>query len=112
SMLLYTNARVMISGYFSELYACALQGWYHETFKASTRGGVRTEWVWCNFDPRVVELHDVRYIGHNRRAREKLKRRRQRWVSRFLTMPAGERQMIREALEAAAAAVAENGDTG
>lgn len=96
---------VMISGYWSKLYAETLRGWNSISFEAMTRGGsTATEWVWFNF-PAPIELHDYRYLGENFRQRERIKRKKQRWVARLERMPGLERQ----ALLAAIATIGGNG---
>jgi hypothetical protein len=55
-------ARVMISGYWSEMYAEALADWRVVSFSAQTRQGPATEYVWMNY-PEPRELHDYRYLG-------------------------------------------------
>lgn len=92
--------RVMISGYWSELYAELLNDWRSESFGAGTRGGRRIEHVWMNYG-HGLELHDVRFLGDGFRERERIKRKRNRWQRRFLAMAPGERQVISEALAAA-----------
>jgi hypothetical protein len=90
---------VMISGYYSDLYAEQLQGWRTATFQAQTRGGrTATEWVWMNFPP-PLELHDYRYLGSNFRERERIKRKQARWTNRLKTMPDLERHAILAAIE-------------
>lgn len=85
---------VMVSGYWSALYAEALRGWSHVTYHAPTRGGrVATEWLWFNF-PEPVELHDYRYLGRDFRERERIKRKKARWVARLARMPLLERQAL------------------
>ena len=42
-------ARVMISGYWSQMYASALKGWSSVTFDTMTRGRLATEWLWFNY---------------------------------------------------------------
>jgi len=85
---------VMISGYWSELYAAELAAWRSVSFTAMTRGGKpATEFVWCNFlEP--LELHDYRYLGANFREREKINRRKKRWAKRLASMPALERHSL------------------
>lgn len=90
---------VMISGYWSPLYAEMLHDWRPIRFPAMTRGGVREEWLWMNF-PRPTVFHDPRFCGSGFRERERVKRRRQRWVKRLASMKPFERQIIREALTA------------
>ena len=48
---------VMVSGYYSPLYEELLGDWRLVAFQAMTRGGVRTECLWCNF-PAPQALHD------------------------------------------------------
>jgi hypothetical protein len=90
---------VMISGYYSELYAIALSQWRSVHFCAQTRSGRNaTEWLWMNF-PEPLELHDYRYLGRNFRERERIKRKRNRWKERLLRMTSLERHAVLMALE-------------
>ena len=90
---------VMISGYYSELYAQELAGWRSIQFSAQTRGGrTVTEWLWMNF-PEPVELHDYQFLGENFRERERIKRKRLRWQARLKRMPAIERYALLSALK-------------
>lgn len=92
-------ARVMVSGYFTRLYAGELKNWNHATFQAVTRGGsVRTEWLWFNFE-RPIALHDYRYLGRNFRERERIKRKTLRWSNRLRRMPELERRALLHALD-------------
>jgi DNA adenine methylase len=84
---------VMISGYWSALYATALSRWHVYTFQAATRGRPAQEWVWCNY-PRPVELHDYRFLGDNFREREKLKRQQRRWKGKLDRMTPLQRQAL------------------
>jgi len=98
---------VLISGYWSDLYASALKSWHHLSFDAMTRGGLATEHLWFNFAP-PLQLHDYRYLGDTFRERERIKRKKQRWTDRLRRMPDLERQ----ALLAAIAETAVSGDAG
>lgn len=84
---------VMISGYYSELYAESLKAWYTHSFQAKTHHHTAIEWLWMNYPP-PVELHDYRYLGDNFREREILKRKKERWVARLKRMPVLERQAL------------------
>jgi len=85
---------VMISGYWSELYAHRLAAWHATSYQAMTRGGTpRQEWLWCNF-PRPLKLHDYTYTGANFRQRERIKRKINRWVNRLAKLPETERRAI------------------
>ncbi|MDQ3829291.1 MAG: DNA adenine methylase [Candidatus Tectomicrobia bacterium] len=89
---------VMISGYWSNLYAEALQGWNATNFQTMTRGGrVATEWLWYNY-PEPVALHDYRYLGEDFRERERIKRKKHRWVNRLRRMAILERRALLAAL--------------
>jgi hypothetical protein len=90
---------VMISGYYSDLYASRLvSGWRTETFEAMTRGGqMATEWLWMNY-PAPVALHDYRHLGDNFRERERIKRKKQRWAAKWANLPRLERQAILSAI--------------
>ena len=89
---------VMISGYWSQLYAKELAGWRTLTIPTVNRRGKRVmEWVFMNF-PAPESLHDFRHIGTNFRERERIKRKISRWQRRLLTMPAVERAALRHAL--------------
>ena len=89
---------VMVSGYWSELYADTLDGWRAFSFEAQTRSGqMATEWAWMNY-PECAELHDYRYLGDTFRERERIKRKRKRWVERLKTIPQLERQALLAAL--------------
>ncbi len=89
---------VMISGYFSEMYSDSLKGWSSVQFQAMTRGGrPATEWVWFNFEAPLA-LHDYRYLGRDFRERERIKRKKQRWVQRLGRMPALEKQALLSAI--------------
>jgi site-specific DNA-adenine methylase len=99
-MLLNLSCRVMISGYWSSLYAEMLQSWRTVTFQVRTRGGrMADEWLWMNY-PVPTELHDYRFLGENFRERERLTRIRRRWVARLERMQPKERYMLMAALEA------------
>ena len=89
---------VMVSGYWSDLYARELDGWRTHTFTAMTRGNSpATEWLWMNY-PVPLELHDYRFLGCNFRERERIKRKKQRWFDRLSAMPALERYAVMDAL--------------
>jgi DNA adenine methylase len=89
---------VMISGYESDLYKEMLKGWHIHTFQAKTSVGVATEWLWMNYPP-PSQLHDYRFLGDNFRQRERLKKKKENWVSRLKSMPVLERQALLLAIE-------------
>ena len=98
---------------YPDLYNDMLAGWNVLTFEAMTRGGSKsTEWVWFNY-PNPTELHDYSYLGSTFRERERIKRKRNRWVNRLLSIPKLERNALLNALnEASGSEIVKNDDTG
>jgi DNA adenine methylase len=84
---------VVVSHYPCRMYDEGLASWRSCTFEAATRGGRATEKVWLNF-PALGELHDVRFLGRDKREREKLRRRRGNLMRRLRALSAVERQSI------------------
>lgn len=98
SLLVHLPCPVMISGYWSELYADTLAGWHTFTFTSVTRGGsLAEEWLWMNY-PEPKRLHDYQYLGDTFRERERIKRKKSRWVNRLERMDGHERRAILWAL--------------
>jgi len=92
------GVKIMVSGYWSKLYAEKLSDWRLMQFKAMTRGGLKTECVWMNYlEP--AQLHDYSFLGENFRDRERIKRKIQRHVSRLNSLPMLERLAIIEAIK-------------
>jgi len=92
--LLSLPCNVMVSGYWSNLYAETLHDWHTFTFKAKTRSGrMADEWLWMNY-PEPVKLHDYQYLGGDFRERERIKRRKTRWGKRLERMDVLERRAI------------------
>ena len=91
-------AMVMISGYWSQMYASALKDWNSTSFQAMTRGRLATEWLWFNFAVPTA-LHDYSYLGRNFRERERIKRKKARWTAKLRNMPILERQALLSAID-------------
>ena len=90
---------VILSGYSSPLYAAELKRWNAISYQTTTRGGKpAAEWLWFNFE-KPLRLHDYRYIGADYRERERIKRKRARWLHRWQAMPTIERQALLSVLE-------------
>lgn len=90
------NCMVILSGYRSNIYENELSDWFSLDFQAMTRGGVRTETVWCNFEPSKVHYHT--YAGKDFTDRQRIKRKAERWAARYAKLPAGERQSVLTAI--------------
>jgi hypothetical protein len=98
-IILNLRCMVAISGYWSEMYNDALASWRSSTFQTMTRGGSpATEYLWMNYAPPVA-LHDYRYLGYNFRERERIKRKKTRWLKRLETMPDAERYAMLAAID-------------
>ena len=96
--LLRLPCSIMVSGYWSEVYASYLDGWRILSFRARTRSGeTAQEWVWMNY-PEPVELHDYQYLGDSFRDRERIRRRVARWKARLERLPPLERRALLAAL--------------
>lgn len=93
--------RVMLSGYWTLFYEQKLSGWATAHFQTTNRAGKKTtEWLWFNF-PEPVALHDYRYLGKDFRERERIKRKKARWVAKLENMPVLERRALLCAIEEA-----------
>jgi DNA adenine methylase len=93
-VLCHLPCYVMVSGYPSELYDQALSAWRVVRYRTMTRGGrMAEECLWCNY-PEPVELHDYRFLGRDFRERERVRRRRSRWVAMLARMPVLERAAV------------------
>jgi hypothetical protein len=92
------KCRVILSGYWSELYATELHDWRTLSFQSMTHAGPATEWLWLNF-PQPFELHDYRFLGDNFRERERIKRQQARWTQRLAKMDAAQRYAMLNAIE-------------
>ena len=89
---------VAISGYWSPLYAETLQSWRSISFMAQTRGGrPAREHLWMNY-PEPAELHDYRYLGGEKRERERIARKVRTWSAGLRRLPRLERQAIVDAI--------------
>lgn len=90
---------VMLSGYWSELYNKYLSSWCVESFTAYTRAKkMVTEYVWMNY-PKPTRLHDYQYLGDGFRERDRIKKKKKRWVDRLNRMPVLERQALLSAID-------------
>jgi site-specific DNA-adenine methylase len=98
--VLTARCPVIVSGYWSKLYAAALAGWRHSSFTVGTRRGKATEHVWCNF-AEPAALHDAGHVGANYTERQRIRRKAARWVAMLAAMPASERAAVLEAIAAA-----------
>lgn len=92
-------ARVVVSGYWSKLYAAELADWRTVSFPAVKRSGeVATEYLWMNYPP-PLELHDYRYLGSDFRERARINKKRARWERKLRSMPALEAHAITAAVQ-------------
>lgn len=95
------KAKVIICGYDSGYYNRILspkRGWHTHTYMGRTRGGMKEETLWMNFDPSVYPLHDYRYIGDNARERHRIKKKIKREIAKLHRLPNREREAILNAI--------------
>jgi DNA adenine methylase len=90
-----TPARVMVSGYRCPIYDAWLAEWRRIDYMASTRGrGLMVpESLWLNYEPPTT-LHGYDRVGEGYRERERIKRKRRRWLANFAELPDLEREAI------------------
>lgn len=91
---------VILSSYPNALYDEWLldrPGWRKVTFKTRTRRGPATEVLWLNYPP-PTELHDYRYVGRDKRERERIRRKVLTWVRGIRRLPGHEGGAILDAL--------------
>lgn len=94
-----SRAAVMLCGYPSELYAPLIPPlWRSIDHRVPTRGGLQDERLWMNY-ARPTQLHDYRYIGADRRSRERIRRRQRNWSSQLRAMDVQERAAMLAALQ-------------
>ena len=95
------RCHVLVSTYANPIYARELADWRCVTISTTVRGGGgSTELLYCNF-AESERRHDVRYLGHNYRERERIKRRCARWVAMLQGMTPSERAAALAAIDAA-----------
>jgi len=87
------GSMVAISGYPSALYNEELKGWNVFKYNAMTRGGMREECIWFNYDF-PSKLHDYRYLGKNKTDRQRIRRKIHRWKLKLASLPELERNAI------------------
>lgn len=86
--------KVMLCGYPSKMYDDALGSWRKVEYFATARSGQRRkEIAWCNY-PAPAELHDSRFVGGDKRQREKVRRRIKRLSSNLARLSPHERQAV------------------
>ena len=77
---------VLISGYWSPLYADLLSNWRTITYEQITRGNTpSTEWLWMNY-PEPLALHDYSQLGAGFRERQDVRRQQKRWAAKLAAM--------------------------
>ncbi len=98
SRLSTQDVRVLISGYRSDLYDRMLPHWRRIDYRTATRAGAVIESLWCNFDA-PAQLHDYRFLGTGFRERERLKRKKRRWLAKLRRMTPVEAAAVLAAID-------------
>jgi DNA adenine methylase len=104
------GASIVISGYASSMYNWHLAGWRRVDFQAMTHRGPRTESLWCNF-AEPTDLHDKRFIGKGWRERQRIQRKKARWMARLARLKPLERAALIEAVQSLSSTHAASGVT-
>lgn len=89
-------AAQMFSGYPSGLYDQLLPAWRTLQFQVMSRGGVRTEKLWMNYE--LDAVHWASFAGRDFTDRQRIKRKAARWASHYERLPPGERLAVLAAL--------------
>lgn len=91
---------VVISGYWSDLYAERLAEWRCERRWEQTRGGLRQECLWLSPAVETSPAVAMKYsdLGSNYRERERVARKLTRWKAMLRALPARERRALLLAL--------------
>jgi len=95
-LLRIVPAAVILSGYPSKLYDELLPDWKSFEFQAMTRGGVRTEKLWFNFEPAAKFWSS--YAGKDFTDRQRIKRKAHRWAVAYNDLPPAEKLAVFAAL--------------
>jgi len=98
NLLKSVPCQVMLSGYPSKLYDDALGDWNNVQVQAISRGGIRTEKVWFNFE--IDRVHWASYTGKNFTERQNVKHKAARWAKNYKAMPNDQRLAILAAIMA------------
>lgn len=88
------DAMVLVSGYPSDLYDHQLFSWSTREIQVMTRGGVRTEKLWFNYSPALAGTYWASHAGRNFTDRQRIKRKVERWRTKFAGIGPDERVAI------------------
>lgn len=92
------NCRVLISTYPNDLYKKELKNWRVKKYYSQTRSGKRLELLYMNFKNPNSVLHDYSFAGNNFRERERIKRKKNRFIERFNHLSSLEKNIIHSTL--------------
>ncbi len=81
------RCRLMVSGYSCPMYEEYLSDWHREAREVMTRGGLRTDCLWMNYNPRRVVRDTPRMPGKNWRERQRIARKVRRQRLLFSQLP-------------------------
>lgn len=91
------NVNVILSGYPSQMYDDLLSSWRTHEYQSMTRGGVRTEKIWMNYEPgEAAYCH--KFAGKDYTDRQRIKRKAERRAKNYKALPADEQLAIMAAL--------------
>ncbi len=90
---------IVISCYDTGLYSSMLAGWNKAHVKSMTRGGVRTETIYFNYDASRCKLHDTSFVGKDFTDRQRIKRKIERNIRKISMLDKHEQQAFLEAIK-------------
>ncbi len=94
SLFLNLLAPAALSGYATRLYQDRLSGVRRIEIPTINRAGKRcVEVLWMNYDE-PARYHDTRFVGEDRRERERIRRRLRNWTRGLSGLPTAERQAL------------------
>ena len=88
------RCRVVVSGYSCPLYEEYLGDWHRDAREVMTRGGLRTECLWTNYNPRRVTRDAPPRPGKNWRERQRIARKVTRQRRLFAALPDYEQEAV------------------
>lgn len=96
SILKKLSCKIILSGYPSTLYDKKLNDWNTVEYQSMTRGGIRTEKLWFNYE--LDSLYWSSYAGKDFTDRQRIKRKAERWKKNYERLPENEKIAILSAL--------------
>lgn len=92
-LLMSMPSLIVISHYEDQLYNSILKEWYKHSWRVMTHKGPVMECIYMNFAP-PKELHQYNYLGEDFTDRQRIKRKKERFLNKLKNMPDLERYAL------------------